>query len=238
MKLSGFLSTMLVSALFTASALASDLNTTETGDEMAGVDLDMDTMSHPNLRALTYPYDAKYKINSWWKWNRFYKAPRKESAFTTEACIEDYEDQPVKDYFFLAGYDNKVCNGKAYPRTCETVSKYDTILIPVVTALCSSTDKKYGYKYKKHCKEMIDRYDYSDLYAKYDGKHYAIQRIPSPYEFTYGSSKYYSDGYWVVIPYPTKGKHTLEVGVYDYDVLRDYYSRDFCPNVKYTLYVK
>jgi hypothetical protein len=90
------------------------------------------------VRLLTSPTPTKSLINSWWIWNRFYKPPRKEKAFEYEDCIERGYDQPVPKWFFLAGYDNKDCYDPPHERECTSVRYYDTVLIPVVSLLCSN----------------------------------------------------------------------------------------------------
>jgi hypothetical protein len=189
------------------------------------------------VRLLTSPTPTKSLINSWWIWNRFYKPPRKEKAFEYEDCIERGYDQPVPKWFFLAGYDNKDCYDPPHERECTSVRYYDTVLIPVVSLLCSNYNKGPGYNNKEYCNDLLDQYK-RKIYAYYDNKPYKIFRIESPNEFTIpgkGSTKYFADGYWVVIRNPKKGVHYLDVGVTDYDVWYDEFGKEFCPDVKYTL---
>jgi hypothetical protein len=241
MKFTAILSLLASSAItFAASAGVDNIKTTDNDVDMPEALVNQPSEGR-SLRALPpHIQDAKKKVNSWWKWNLFFKAPRTETAFTTETCIEHYQDQPVTNYFFLAGYDNQVCGTTPFSRTCQTVSSSDTLLIPVVNLLCDNRNKGTGYSNKAYCNSLIGRYETKDLYAKYDGKVYPIYRIESPAEFTaygHGSTKYFTDGYWVVVPHPTKGTHTVEVGVTDYHVLEDKFG-EVCPNAKYTLYVK
>jgi hypothetical protein len=189
---------------------------------------------------LTSSTPTKSLINSWWMWNRFYKPPRTEKAFDYEYCIERDYDQPIPKWFFLAGYNNEDCYDPPHERECTSVRYGDTVLIPVVTVLCSNYNKGPGYSNKEYCNDLIDQYK-GKMYAYYDNKSYnsKIIRVESPYEFTVpgkGSTKYFADGYWVVIR-PKRGVHYLDVGVTDYDVWYDEFGKEFCPDVKYTLNV-
>jgi hypothetical protein len=186
---------------------------------------------------LTSQAPAKSLVNSWWIWNRFYKAPRTEKAFESDYCIERGYDQPVPKWFFLAGYDNENCFDPPHERECSSMRYYDTVLIPVVSVLCSNYNKGPGYSNKEYCNDLIDQYK-GKMYAYYDDQPYKIIRIESPNEFTVpgkGPTKHFADGYWVVIRYPKKGVHDLHVGVTDYEVWYDELGEDFCPNAKYTL---
>jgi hypothetical protein len=174
-------------------------------------------------RVLAPPTPTKSLINTWFIWTQT------ERSSEDETCIERSEGQPVPKWFFLSGYRNKNCTNE---RVCSSVRYYDAVLIPVAYFYCS------GYNNKDRCNELVDRAK-GKMYAYYDKKPIKWRRIESPEEFTVpsqGPTKYFVDGFWVVIRNPKKGVHSLAVGLTSYDAWNDIPNLS-CQNITYTLKV-
>jgi hypothetical protein len=206
------------------------------------------------LKAPTKP--KKVPVKEWWTWNyyQFDKdkdsiVPPRKQPYQNLACFEK-DRQIYPGYFFLAGYANdcsKLKRGKPPgSRTCNTVSSTDTILIPVVNGGCTTNGENETYiGNEAFCEPLWGSYKPNDMYARWDRQNVRIRRIKSgdytrPGYFWDGKPvQFFDDGYWVTIGRPTKGVHTLEVGLKEkaFNNTLPAYGTPLCPNTKYTLYV-